>query len=159
MTTWAQLRRRALSAEAKAEVQPWQELFSLRDLFARNGEIRRWENAAVEAGYAELHAVALRYCYDIKRLDLVWRQSDFMQSMIERAELTKSLTAGQVRGVLNVIGGGLKYNRGRFWKSRGRRRDRFDGYENCLVCGGPLTTDDAVARAVGDTCYRRVMGG
>lgn len=155
---WAGLQRRVAKVETRG-VREWSDLPSLRDIFVHDGRIARWEDSDVEVEQDDAVGIALRYLYDVRRLGLVGRQGDFMRAMVERFELTGDLTFGQARGVLNTLGGGLKWNRGRFWKSRSRRRDRFAGDENCIVCGGPLTTDDAVARTLGDTCYRRVMGG
>lgn len=160
MSVWKDLLKQTKSKEAQAEVNPWDELQSLVYVFETNGGgIMRWTDELVNRCWDFAHPIALRYCYDVRRFRLVDEQSDFMRDMITRAETTHSLTPGQVRGVLNVLGGGIKYNRGRFWKSRGRRRDGDRGLENCLVCGGPLTTDEAVSRGLGETCYRRVMGG
>lgn len=160
MATWKDLLRKASGQEAQAEVNIWEELPSLIDVFKNyDGGIIRWDDNSVQRSWKIAHPVALRYCYDVKRFNLLGAQSDFMKSMVERADITHNLTVGQVRGVLNVLGGGIKYNRGRFWKSRGHRRDRDMGLSNCLVCGGPLTTDEAVNRGLGETCYRRVMGG
>lgn len=156
-TTWKELIKKAHSPAVQAEVNEWADLPSLHDMFDAGGSIARWTDQDV-AEHNDALPVALRYCYDIQRRGLVGYQSDFMRDMVQRASAFHSLTNGQVRGVLNVLGGGLKRNRARFWKSRGRRRDRERGFENCLVCGGPLTTDEAVSRGVGETCYRRVMG-
>lgn len=155
---WSALRRRARRTEVRG-AREWTDLPSLRELFVAGDRIVRWEDSDVHLERGDAEAVVLRYLADVRRMGLTGRQSDFTRSMVERAEVARSLTPGQVRGVLNVLAGGLKWNRGRFWKSRGRRRDRFAGDESCIVCGGPLTTADAVARAVGDTCYRRVLGG
>lgn len=154
---WKTLMRIARSPEAKADVLTWDALPSLWDLLEVGGQLPKWTDTEV-SGNSDCHAVALRYLYDIRRCDLVRVQSDFMRSMVERAETWHSLTPAMVRGVLNVLTGRIRGHRRRFRKSRLTRRDRQGGDENCMVCGGPLTTPVAVARGIGDTCYRRVMG-
>jgi hypothetical protein len=152
-----ELRRRLDTPAGKADVRAWEELPSLTDLFWDGNLVAgvKYTDADIDDDVME---VAKRYLFDIRRMRLVDIQSEFMREMIRQFELAKYLSVPQARGVINVLGGGLKWSRARFKRSRVTRRDRHEGLENCLVCGGPLDDEESVARAIGYQCYRRVMG-
>lgn len=136
------------------DVLGWRELPSLHEVYPHGGQRLTDKDCEGE----EYQALALRLLFDTRKV--VWRpRSEFMSSMLETADATRLLTDRQVRGVLNVIGGSIRGNRRRFWKSRPYRRDRNNGCDVCLVCGGPLDTWPATARGLGDVCYRRVLEG
>ncbi len=124
---------------------------SLHEVYADGTS--RFENGDITP---ELKTFAGRLLVDARRLHTT---SDFLQEMIDVLEDGRTLTNGQARGVLNVIAGQIQRHRRRFWKSRGRRRDAWNGEEVCIICGGPLNDDVAIELGVGPTCYRRIVGG
>lgn len=134
-------------------VLPWSELPSLHELFPDGGEKLTDEQVKDE----EAHQVARRYLRDVNSHG---RATGFIREMIDAAASQGgTLSAGQTRGVLNVLGGNIRAHRRRFWKSRPYRRDADRGYDVCLVCGGPLNDDTSTYRGLGPVCYRSVVEG
>src|SRR5215469_7795365 len=134
---------------ADRPVLEWDELPSLKRVFQHE---RKFYDEDVTA---ELDEVVRRILTDVPQIggeylnpfvwDLAGKDIDF-------------LTAGQARGVLNCISSSIRGQRKRFWKSRDTRIDGDSGFISCIICGGPLTGYEPVARACGDVCYSRILG-
>lgn len=140
----------------------WDGLPTLWDMFgvdvnSRSGDIMRFEDVHVLHNAALCVSVATRYLKDVERFGLRGAQNTFMQAMMDKVADDLPLSPRMVKGILNTIGGGIKWNRGRFWKSRNRRARSAD--YPCIICGDDLENDSYIARGAGPTCYRRIMGG
>lgn len=137
----------------------------MHELFGTGGvsAVRKFTDADIRDDLG-MQAAAVRFLADIQR-QIGWLGPDakvirtgFTASMVAQSAIAgRSLTVPQMRGVANVMAGALYANRRRFWKSRPSRKDRNDGDEACIVCGGPLTDEVAVRRGAGATCYLRLM--
>ena len=140
-----------VGAEPPDERQPlpWSELAPLAVIFEDGW---RFEDEDINPF---LEDVVFRFLHDIRRMQCK-HFSDFINQMVDSD--FEMLSYGQIRGILNVLGGTIRGQRKRFWKSRDRRRDRDDGLENCIICGGPLNDSESVDRGCGNTCYRRALG-
>ena len=145
--------RLSVESFSRRHVKGWEQLPSLHSVFQDGGWLLDDDDVKADP---RLSDVALRLLWDIKQRGGS-PSSDFLRSMLDAVDDERSLSPGQSRGILNIVGGSIRGNRRRFWKSRDSRRDRDYGDENCLVCGGPLGTYLATARGIGDTCYGRVL--
>lgn len=84
--------------------------------------------------------------------------SGFLTDMASVLKERGRLSRAQTRGVLNILVAAIELQRRYFWKSRDYRRDRHYGKGNCVVCGSPLDSNQALVRGTGSTCYKRVLG-
>ena len=163
---FAELQETARQATEAAKVVDagihWDGLPTLWDMFgvsptSRSSDVMRFEDVHVLRNSGVCISVATRYLKDISRFGLKGRQNDFMKAMVEKVEADLPLSPRMVKGVLNTIGGGIKWNRGRFWKSRNRRAQ--DAWNPCIICGDDLENESYINRGAGPTCYKRIMGG
>lgn len=130
------------------KVKPWDELTSLHRLFSDGWKLDEDDIDEIATG------ISIRYLADITKYGRP-PGGGFIQDMLGWSP--ESLTIPQQRGILNVLGGQIRANQKRFWKSRDWRRDRnMMAVDNCIVCGSPLRKPESVYRGCNDTCWKRV---